>query len=192
MRKILFPFCVFLGIFYTLKSYSNNCKKPFGYVERRLLDVSPSGIRKFFSNPQNLQMYNGVRGFLRFTNTYFKGRRYTAFNVVINKGLNGNNPEDTKKRLALGWLMFEDSIALLSHRNELKAFFSKPLNILRYKGLKGYIEFSAEFMLGDMKMAFYKVKKAVSPDIFNKLGWKLYKGYTHDFYNTDVPIPSYE
>ena len=173
-----------LVLFYSDSSYSGTCEDQFGYVQRRLLDVSPSGIRKFFSNPENIENYSGPRGFLRFTKDYFGGYRFRAFNTVIFKALETQQRSDLEIKRELGWIKFEDSIALYS-REELKVFFSKPGNIFKYKTQDGYLDFAAEFFNGNMRTAFSKVSRAVDLETFNKLNWQLYTGSVYDFFQKE-------
>ena len=131
-------------------------------------------IKSFFSDSNNIKQYQGQVGYIRFVEEHLV---FLKMNTVFNYTSRVLSKEDMD---ILNWQKYHGSTK--EFREERFQILDETGNVKKeYQGPKGYVRYSDEFYIGDMKKAYENVSTVLSESEKRSLNWQQYKGNTKEF-----------
>ena len=131
-------------------------------------------IKSFFSDPKNINQYQGKVGYIRFVEEHLS---FLQMDTIFNYTSKILSKEDIG---ILNWQVYHGSTK--EFRQERSNILDETGNVKKkYQGQFGYARYADEFYAEKMQKAYLNVSAVLSESEKKSLNWQQYQGNTKEF-----------
>ena len=137
-------------------------------------------VRAFFSDPKNINLYEGQKGYIEFVEEYLN---FLQMDTVFNYASSSLSKDDMEN---LNWQTYKGTTK--EFQEERSRILNEEGKIKKeYQVMEGYVRYADEFYgegrkkLGDMKKVYKNVSAVLSESEKKNLNWQQYQGTTKEF-----------